>query len=424
MISRSLGIAVFLGLVLAAHAAPRHTALLREAAAAAKANDNATALIKLQEAERLRPDYPRILVNLARVYTALGRTDEALGSLERLIEMGLHFDLADDPGFAALKELPDFQELIATSTKPIAPRPESDEAAFAINDVTGIIESCLVDPETLTWYFGDVRERCIWVRDTGTGIAFLRKFTNEADALDGVFKVALSADRKTLWAATATVGAMTGPDAEDGKRTALVAIDFATGRVRARYPVPSDGKKHLLGDFILTANGTIYATDSMSPVVWQLAPGAKELSPWTENGDFLSLQGITLSPGGHELYVADYANGIWQLNLDTAAARLLQPPTTATFFGIDGLYQVGGKLFAIQNGVSPQRVLRIEPSFPGPCETEVVAINRPDMTDLSLGQVFNGRLHFVANSGWSLFDPPPPTPHAPRNVTISSVPTQ
>jgi hypothetical protein len=41
------------------------------------------------------------------------------------------------------------------------------------------------------------------------------------------------------------------------------------------------------------------------------------------------------------------------------------------------------------------------------------------MTDLALGQVINGRFHFIGNSGWSLFEDPKAVPAA-RNVTILS----
>lgn len=421
--------------------APRHAILLHEAAAAAKAGDQTTALTKLEEADRLRPDYPRIQINLARLNTALGHTDAALAALQRLADMGLQMNIAADPAYAALKDLSAFQAIadrLAAGPGPLAMR---DEAAFGFTDVTGIIESCLIDPETLTWYCSDVRNRCIWVRDISSGVGLLKKFTHDEDALDGVFKIAFSADRKTLWATTATVGVMTGPDAEDGKRSALVAIDPATGRVRQRYPAPADGRKHLLGDFAIAADGAIYASDSMSPAIWRLSAGGTALEPWLESDEFLSLQGIALDSAGHHLYVADYANGIWRIATDTKKPALLAAPANATFFGIDGLYSVPGGLLAVQNGVNPQRVLRIDLSDVGsslgttsaersgqgptlqmkPPPVRTVAQGRPAMTDLALGQVFNGRFHFVGNSGWALFDPPPATPPAPRTVTIYSI---
>jgi sugar lactone lactonase YvrE len=341
-------------------AIPRHALLLREAAAAAKVNDLTTVLAKLEEAARLRPDYPRVQMSLARTYATLGKTDAAIAALERIARMGLKMNVAVDPDLAPLRELPRFQAIAASLANDSAPVTATDEAAFAITDVTGIIESCLVDPETLHWYFADVRNRCIWHRDISSGVGLLKKFTDDADALDGVFKIALSADRKTLWATTATVGVMTGPDAETGKRTALVAIDYATGRVRERFPVRTDDRKHLLGDFVIAADGSIYATDSMSPVIWRLPAGGTALEAWLESDDFLSLQGLAFSGDNALLYVADYANGIWRIDIASKSVSRLMAPANATFFGIDGLYSVPDGLLAVQNGVNPQRVLRIE----------------------------------------------------------------
>lgn len=419
-LSRLALCALALGCV-ALSAAPRHVVLLREAAVAAKAGDQAVVLARLEEAVRLRPDYPRIQINLARTYAAAGRADDALAALQRVADMGLALNLAADPGLAPLNDLPRFQALAARLASGAEPFGAADETAFALTEVTGIIESCLVDPITLQWYFGDVRNRCVWHRDTSTGVGLLRKFTSDEDSLDGVFKIALSPDRKTLWAATATVGVMTGPDAEDGKRSALVAIDFATGRVRARFPVPADERKHLLGDFVIAADGSLYATDSLSPVIWRLPAGGEALEPWLESDEFMSLQGVAFGAGESSLYVADYANGIWRIEVATKTPTLLTAPANATFFGIDGLYSVPGGLLAVQNGVNPQRVLRLEPAGHGPSPTRIIATGRPDMTDLALGQVFNGRFHFVGNSGWALFDPPPVQPPAARPVTIRSM---
>lgn len=410
----------FLIVAAALSAAPRHATLLREAAAAAKEGDNITALARMEEAAKLRPDYPRVQLNLTRLYAALQRPEDALAALQRLAEMGLHLNIAADPGLAALKDLPQFQVLVQRLAPEAKVKETADVAAFSLTDVTGIIESCLVDPETLLWYFGDVRHRRVWKRDISTGVGVLTKFTHDDDALDGVFKLALSADRKTLWAATATVGAMAGTDAEDGKRTAIVAIDFTTGRVRARFPVPDDGHKHLLGDFVIAADGSLYATDSMSPLIWRLPAGGDALEIWLESDDFLSLQGIAFDAAGQNLHVADYANGIWRIDVATKTSVLLTAPANATFFGIDGLYAVPGGLLAVQNGVNPQRVLRIELPPAKTPRVRVVTQGRAAMTDLALGQVFNGSFHFVGNSGWALFDPPPATPPAARTVTIYS----
>lgn len=420
MITSKRTIAAICALTLGASAlsaAPRHTYLMREAAAAVQAGDQAVALAKLEEAALLRPDYPRIQLLLARAYAALERPADALAALQRLADMGLRMNVATDPALAALKDSPDFQAIAKQLAGGSTPAP-AGEAVVTLPEITGIIESCLVDPGTQVWYFGDVRNRCVWQRDARSGA--LRKFTSDEDALDGVFKLALSADRKTLWAATASVSAMTGGETEDGKRSSLVAIDFATGRVRSRFPATAKGIRHLLGDFVIATDGSIYATDSIFQAVWRLLPDGTQLEVWLESDQFMNLQGLAFSADGLTLFVSDYANGIWQIDVATKYSFLLTAPANATFFGIDGIYTVPGGLLAVQNGVNPQRVLRIEPAAPGPSATRVVASGRPAMTDLALGQVFNGRLHFVGDSGWALFDPPPATPPPARTVTIYS----
>jgi sugar lactone lactonase YvrE len=408
-------------LAVSACAAPRYTVVLREAVAAEKAGDQATFLARIEEGGRLRPDSPRLIINLARAYTTQARPDDALAALQRLADMGLKMNVSADPRLAPLKDLPRFQALatrLDTGPDPVTP---ADEAAFALTDVTGIIECGLLDPATGHWYFSDVRNRCIWRRDAGTAEGRLTRLTSDQDGLDGFFKLVLSPDRQTLWASTATVGVMTGPDAEDGKRSALVALDFATGRVRARYPVPADGRPHLLGDFILASDGSLYASDSFSPVIWRLPPGGESLEPWLENDEFFNLQGLAFDPAEQFLYVADYSNGLWSIPTATRSPVLLTAPDNATFFGIDGLYAVPGALLAVQNGVNPQRLLRIMPANDGASPTRTVASGRPAMTDLGLGQVLDGRFHFVGNSGWALFDPAPETAPPPREVVITSI---
>ncbi len=408
---------IFLALVIGLTAAPEHTVLLKDAAAALKAGDNPAALAKLEAAAKLRPDYPRIHLNLARLYTAAGKHDDALAALERLADMSVSLNLAADPALAPLYDLPRFQT-VASRLTANATTASGELTGLRVPGVTGIIESCLYVAATDEWYFGDVRNRCIWKRGVdGT----LFKVKADDEKLDGVFKLALSPDGKTLWAATASVGAMVGGESEEGTRSALIAFDFSTGGIVARYPAPADGRKHLLGDFVLAADGSLYATDSFSPVIWRLPPGGNQLEAWLENDDFLNLQGLAFSADGQSLFVSDYSNGIWQIDVAAKKPALLAAPANATFFGLDGLYAIPGGLLAIQNGVNPQRVLRIEPATDGkPTTASIVAGGYPAMNDLSLGTVTGNRFAFVANSGWALFDPPPAKQPPARELTIYS----
>lgn len=302
----------------------------------------------------------------------------------------------------------------------------SDESAWAITGMDGIIESVATHPVTLESFFGDVHNRCIWYRDTSGGTAVLRKFSAESDGLLGVFALKFSADGNTLWASCSAVPEMKGYNRADKGRAFLAAYDLKSRQLRRTFPlpVPGDDRMHVLGDFILADDGGILATDSTAPVIWRLSPRGDQLEKWIENPAFKSLQGLAYSPDARSLLVADYGKGLWRIELATRSATLLAPPAGANLRGIDGLYAVPGGLLAVQNGVNPQRILRIGCDPAGnPSRVEVLLAGHPAMPDCSLGQVINGHFQFIGNSGWELYANPAATPAA-RIVKILSTPLE
>jgi len=411
-------LSVALLVVTFAMAEPAHRRLLREATEAAKANDLATATEKLEQAARFAPDYPRVHLNLARLYAAQQRPADALRSLRALADMRLVFNIAADPAFAALKESPEFAALVSSFAANAGPAGAADDSSWAITDVTGIIESVATHPTTLENFFGDVRNRCIWYRDTSGPTGVLKKFSADSDGLDGVFALKFSADGRKLWATTSALPEMAGYTAADKGRAALVAYDLPTRKLIRAYPLPMDGADHVLGDFALGPDGAVYVTDSTTPAIWRLAPGGDTLEKWAAYPWFVSLQGAAFSADGRALYVADYANGVWRIDPATKEAVALKAPAGSTLFGIDGLYAIPGALIAVQNGVNPQRILRLDLDTSGHTTgARVLLSGHRDMIDAALGQIINHRFYFVGNSGWGLFEKSGATPTA-RAVTI------
>jgi hypothetical protein len=387
--------------------------LLREAAAAQKAGDVTQLIAKLEAARALRPDYPRVLYGLARAYASAGRPADALAELQALATMGLTFSIRQDQALASLRAEPVFAKLEISFADNAAPR-GAGAVAFGLPARTGIIEGIARDDRG-NWYFGDVHDRCLWRRDAA---GQLSRFSAETDHLLGVFGLKIDEAHGALWAGTSAVAEMTGPAEAGAGRAALVEFDLHNGQVRHAYPIPDDGRDHVLGDVLAAPDGGVFATDSLAPIIWRLPAGGKRLQRWLESADFSSLQGLALAADGRSLIVADYANGLWQISLADQSHVLLAPPVGTTLFGIDGIYAVPGGLIAVQNGVSPQRVVRIALAAGGrPLEVRTLAAGHPAMDDISLGCVADGKFHFIGNSGWALFDPPSATP-APRTVSI------
>lgn len=396
--------------------------LAREAADASTAGDAATYLSKMEQAVALRPDFPRMLVNLAAAQIANNRVDDALATLDRLAALGLTSPVDKSAEFAAVRELPAFKS--AMKKLSANARPQGDGyTAFAVRDVTGLLEGIAWREKTGEYYFGDVNGRAVWVRNPKDGA--LRRLTPEGDALFGVFGLAIDEGSGTLWAATSAVPAMRGFTPEQDGTAALAEIELESGAVRRTIPVvrrPGDQQSHVLGDLVIAGDGTIYLPDSGGPTIWRLAPGGAALEAFVESEEFMSLQGVVVSADGAALVVSDHANGFLRVDLATRQVRRLEPPAGATLVGTDGLTLAGnGDIIAIQNGVRPPRVLRVALEGAADSIVSVTVLESAHLTmpAPALGCIAEaGDFYFIGNAGWTRFENTDARPTPPRPVPI------
>jgi sugar lactone lactonase YvrE len=394
--------------------------LAREASAAADEKDYPTYLAKMEAAAALRPDFPRILVNLAAAQVAADHADDAIGTLERLAALGLNSPVEKSEDFAVLRPRKDFQEVVKKLAANMYPK-GAGEVGFTLRDVTGLIEGIAWREKTGQFYFGDVNGRAVWMRnDDGT----LRRFTPEGDELLGVFGLAIDEQRGALWAATSAVSAMRGFTPDQDGTAALVEIDLETGAVRRTLPVErrsGDQQSHVLGDLAVADDGTVFVTDSGGPTLWRLPAGGRALEPIVESPEFLSLQGIVLLPGTVAV-ISDHANGLLRVDLGNRSVRRLAPPPDTTLIGLDGLALTPeGEVLAIQNGLRPNRVLKIELEGMAEAVASVTVLESGHITMAapSLGCIATeGDFFYIGNAGWTRFENTDGQPSTPRPVPI------
>jgi sugar lactone lactonase YvrE len=410
-------------------AAAQAIMLARDAAKAAEEKDNATYLAKMEQAVALRPDFPRMLVNLAAAQVANDKPDEAIATLEKLAALGLSSPIEKNDDFASLKPRKDYQAVL----KKIAGNMQTKgagEIAFTLRDVTGLIEGIAWREATGEFYFGDVNGRAVWVwkgsadkKDSRGGT--LRRLTPEGDELYGVFGLAIDEEHGALWAATSAVSAMRGFTYDMDGTAALAEIDLNTGAVRRVVPVvrrPGDQQSHVLGDLALGPDGSVFVTDSGGPTLWRLAPGASQLEAAVESAEFMSLQGIVVVPEKGAVFLSDHANGLLRVDLRSREVRRLASPPDTTVIGCDGLCLApNGDVIAIQNGLRPNRVLRLTLDETGEsiAEVKVLESGHLQMAAPSLGCLGpGGDFYFIGNAGWTAFENTDAKPTAPRSVPI------
>lgn len=399
--------------------AARAIALAREAASAADAKDFPTYLAKMEEAAALRPDFPRILVNLAAAQVANDRPEEAVTTLGKLAALGANSPVDKSDEFAALRDRKDFKAVFARIAANMQSKGDAD-LVFSVPDMTGVIEGIAWREKTGDFFFGDVHNRVVWLRTPDKKV---RKFSVE-EATFGIFGLAVDEAGGALWAATSAVPAMRGYTDELNGAAGLAEFDLESGALRrvVRVPPLNDQQTHVLGDLTLAPDGSIYLPDSGASVLWRLAPGGKALEMAVESPEFMSLQGVVAAPEGGTLFLSDYANGLLRVDLSSRAVRRLESPPDTTLIGLDGLVRApNGDLLGIQNGLRPKRVVRIVLDGTGEAVTSVTVLesahlNMPDPTLGCIGP--DGNLFFVGNAGWSRFEGAEVTATAPRPVPI------
>lgn len=376
--------------------------LRTEAVAAAGADDLTTAASRLAEADTRIANHPGLILMRARVAAAAGRPDEAMTQLNRYAAAGLVMNLAADRALSSLAGHPDFDALAAVIEANRAPVGGGRLTTVAEIPSAVLVESVARDEARGRWLVSQVRGRTIVsINNRGE----VEPFLVPDSAIGGVLGLVMDAPNNVLWAATAPLPPATHGLAADAPRpaNALLKIDAATGRVLARYAVP-DGERSL-GDLALAPDGVVHVADSTGGDLFRLIPGREALEVLLPAGTLGSPQGLVVTPDGAALIVADYSSGLWRVDRATGAATRLPQPGIDSLIGIDGLTTDGRAIYGFQNGVAPQRVLKLVPDAGWTAieAVEVLAANLPMIDEPTTGLVRNGELVFVSRSQWSDF---------------------
>lgn len=371
----------------------------RLAVKAYQTKDFSAFLENMKQADALNPNHPRITYNLAIAYTLNSKTNEAIASLNKLAEMKLYYQVEKNDDFASLKSNPEFQNVIkkfADNSKPT----NHAQTAFTINEKGLVTESVAYDAKTKNFYLASIAQRKILkVNERGETSVF-------ADKSIGLWSVAgmkIDAKKRILWVASASHKQM--PDLQTGEdgMTGIFKFDLKTGKLIKKYVVSNQPKPHWFGDLAIAPNGDVYATDSISPTIYVIPKSKDEIEVFTENSAFGSPQGLDFTPDGKFMFMADYAKGIFKINLSTKEVTKIIPAENTTMLGIDGLYFRQNYLIATQNGVNPQRVVKLYLSkdlnkFE---KFEILEANNPSFDEITLGTIIGNEFYFIANSQWN-----------------------
>lgn len=347
----------------------------------------------------LAPRSTRALYNLACAHALNGDAPTAVAILGRLTTMGVATDAAQDPDFDFIRSTPEFKAALDRA-KTLESRVGSSDVAFRLSENDLITEGVAYDPKSRSFFVSSVRKRKV-VRRAADGQ--LSDFTKPADGLLSAVGLAVDAERRRLWVTTQGFPQMEGFQKEDKGRSFLMEYDLDAGRLRHRIAPPAGVERAELSDVAVSGSGDVFVANPVTGRVYVLRSGEAELRILTDAGPIGSAQGLAPSPDGRFLFVADYAQGIVRVDTATGVALLLPVPTDSAVTGIDGLALHGSDLIGVQNGVRPNRVirLRLDAGFDAITAVETLVRNHPDFDEPTLGTLVDGAFYYVANSQYA-----------------------
>jgi len=389
----SLGPAVSLG----EEVATTPAALSAAAVKAYQQKDYIRFLANEKQALELQPSNPRFLYNVACGESLTGHSIEAIKLLNQLVDRKLDLGAETDDDFAGIRKTPEwsaFVSRLAELRKPIV----RSEIAFKLSDPTLMAIGIAVDRQDGDTYIASIRERKI-VRRTKTG--HVSDFVREGqDGFLAGASLAIDGGRHLLFASSSAVPFMRGYREEEKGKSGLFVFDLKTGKLQRKAFLPVDGKLHFLNAVVVDHDGNAYVSDSGTPGIYRLGRNGTELEEFVGAGVFTSTQGLAFADDEKTMYVVDYSDGLWALDMASKKRRLVEGPPDVWLGGLDGLSRVGNGFITVQIGVRPERVLRLDLSGQGQriSAVTVLEMNHPEYDGPIQGAVDGQAFIYIANS--------------------------
>ena len=330
-------------------------------------------------------------------------TAAAMKWLKMYAATGLVRDMNADSLLAPVRSGPGWKELLAR----IARNREAvgkPAVAFTPPDSEFVAEDIAYDSTAKRFFLSSIREGRIAVWEKGKFSTFVPE---ARDSVWAMMAVDAEPGRGALWATTAGMAEKRELAADDSGSSAVMRYSLATGFLQKRYDLPDDSADHVLGDMTIARNGNVFVSDALSGAVYTIRADRDSLTMLVRPGLFPNPQQPVAAPDGKRIFVPDYIRGIAIVDRASGKVSWLANDAHAALNGTDGLTLVGHSLIAVQNGVSPQRVIRLDldNAMTKIVRWSTLAANLPQIIEPSHGVQVGDKFYFIATSGWDRFDP-------------------
>lgn len=316
-----------------------------------------------------------------RIYAAMGQANEIVKTL---------------PDFGAIRANADFAKTVRRMNSNAQPVSHAAQA-LTIPDAGLVPEDIDYDARAKRFFLTSILEKRIVTLDAGGHLADFAK------APDNWPMLALKIDvrQRIVWATEVALdGFSSAPKAEWG-RSALLGYGLDDGKLLRRIEGPQHSN---LGDMALAASGDLLISDGTGGGVYLKRNGSAKLER-IDKGDFISPQTPAFVSGGSRAFVPDYVRGIGLLELASGRVRWIPMENKYALEGVDGMYFHDGRLIAVQNGTTPERVMefQLDANLARVTSEQPIESATPTL-DPTHGVIVGDEFYYIANSGWNELD--------------------
>lgn len=356
------------------------------------------ATIKLREK---RPYEPQYLVGMVVGAALLGRSTTAYNYMHIMQQQGLSYDFNTTEDTRSIRKTEVYDYLNDLLIKAGEPMGEGK--------VVFTLPAAAVQPQAIAWdnsrgkfLVGTIESGALLaVGPAGEAEELLRP--TDENGLLAIIGIAVDEAHERLWVTTAGVPGFAPLIPTELGRGALMEFNLANLELLHRFDVPVDGLAHVPGSMAVTPSGDVYLIDRAVPMVFRKSAQGNKLEPYLASKELTGFKDIAITDAGNKLYLADAALGIAVVDLEKQTTSMLGGPETLNLGGISGLMYSAGQLLLLQNGIRPQRLMRLEldPSGMNVVATIPLAVALADFDAPSFGVIQGGAVYYFASSNLS-----------------------
>jgi sugar lactone lactonase YvrE len=352
----------------------------------------------LERLREMRPNNSEYMYQLVIAYALTNNKPKAYELMLSMQQQGLAYDfsLADTTRNIRGTEVFDYvNDLMKMAGTPIG----ESELVFTLPESIKAPEAIAWDASRGVYLVGTSIDGSI-VSVTPEGETKKLLEANSENGMWAVFDLLVDQPRNRLWVSSASIPGFSGFDPIDAGRSGLFEFNLETLELMQHYPVPVDGRPHILGKMVINKEGDIFIADRLYPFLFKKPANEQKIKAVMALRNMISMRGIAMQPDGRIMYLADREMGIMVVDIEAGRAGALQLPANFNPGGIDGLYLWKNRLVIIQNGIKPQRVMRLQLDASGTRVESVrpLAVAQPGFDHPSFGTIKGEDLIYFANS--------------------------